>query len=134
MKAASLLLLLLALTSCTDFGGNTTIAQYEIDSLIAKPDSISIGDTVKTTLGIYLDCTNRITRIDTLVDAASMPHQLMLSVFGTIWAGSGPRPACVARFTKIEVGIVLPRSGIWIIEANEPAGSRQALRDTTFVR
>jgi len=138
MRTASLILLLLAVPSCgqqsAETGNNKDIAQYTIDSLIAKPDTVWSGDTVKVALGMFLDCTNHITHIDTVLDTTHIPRKLALSVFGTIWVGPGPRPLCPAVFTEKNVDLRLPKSGLWVIEANEPPGARMALPDTVLVR
>ena len=116
----------------TETTGATT-AQYTIDSLTARPDTLSVGDTLKVTLGVILDCTNLITRIDTPLDTATTPRTLTISIFGTIWNGIGPRPLCPALFKMKEVHVALPRSGVWIVEAGEPPGTIRSLRDTVFV-
>ena len=129
--------LLLANSSCkyqiTDSDG-IVIAQYGIDSLSAKPDTVLLGDTVKVSARIVLDCTNRITRIDTLLDTMRIPPRVTVAIFGTVFTGPGPRPLCPARFFNENISLVLPRRGAWIIEAAQPPWRNWNLTDTVIVQ
>ena len=104
-------------------------SQYLINDITADRDTISLGDTTGAGVGLELDCTNKVTRIDVSI----APFKATVAVYGTIWTGPGPRPLCPAHFVKQNVSFTLPYKGTWIIQASEPPGNRQLLQDTVVV-
>jgi hypothetical protein len=109
------------------------IAQFPVVGLSLSRHALSAGDTVVATFAAYLDCTNQITRIDTLFDDAASPPAVVVRLFGTVYAGKGPRPLCASRLTRQRVTLRFPRSGAWIVEAAQPH-SPVSLRDTLVIR
>ena len=107
-------------------GPINNIAQYSIDSLLV-PDSVALHDTLKIGLGMFLDCTNSITRIDTIYKSLD----LTIAVFGTIFIGPDPRPLCPAVFEKISLLLNTNQRGTLKISALQPSG--QSIVDTVIV-
>ena len=131
--------LALASSACRDQptgSGTKDIEQYSIESLRVSPDTISVGDTAIVTAGLYLDCTNRITRVDTSFDTLYTPLKVEVAIFGTVFTGPGPRPLCPAVLAGKNIALVFPKPGIWIVEASEPPSPAvpPRVRDTIIVR
>ncbi len=109
--------------------------EFNILSLVTPADTLTVKDSVQLTLGMYLDCTNRITRFEQRIDTADGNRIAVVSVFGTAYLGPR-RPLCPAKLERKDFLIHLPLPGDWSIRVNEPrkGGGRGHLQGIVVVR
>jgi hypothetical protein len=88
---------------------------------------VHAGEQLDIRVGMYLDCTNEVKRIET----SSGPGGISIAVFGTDFSGPGPRPLCPAFFRESPVSIFPQSRGLLRIMALEPHG--EPLRDSVVV-
>ena len=105
---------------------NTAIVQYSIYSLTTQ-DSVAQGDTLSVTAGLVLDCTNKVTSLDTNL---RFPEET-IKIFGTIFTGPGPAPECPAALSKLRIQLVIPQKGMLRVVALQPSGEN--IVDTVVV-
>src|SRR5213593_3980901 len=99
------------------------IGKYSIRIIQTPGDTVSVDDSARVRIEMYLDCTNKITRTETLFDDTSSERQrVILSVYGTLVTGPY-RPMCAARRFVRDMYIHFPKPGDWLVEAGEPENS-----------
>lgn len=127
-KILSLALASVFSVSCnhTTQPSNTAIVQYRIYSLTTQ-DSVGQGDTLSVTAGLLLDCTNKVTSIDT---SLRFPEET-IRIFGTIFTGPGPAPECPAALSNLRIPLVNPQKGMLRVVALQPSGEN--IVDTVIV-
>ena len=97
------------------------IMEYTFLIIHISADTIPIGDSARVTLEMSLDCTNHVTRFETVFDTTGDYQKVTLAVFGTF--ASGPfRPLCAAKVVDQDFFIHFPRPGEWAIEGGQPGG------------
>lgn len=100
---------------------STREVEYNILSLVTPADTFAVKDSIRITLGMYLDCTNRVTKFDRRIDTTADHRIAVVSVYGTSYAGAH-RPLCPARFERKDFFLRLPESGAWTVKVREPEG------------
>lgn len=95
------------------------IKKYEIRIIETTSDTVSVNDSVRVRVEMYLDCTNEIIRTETAIDTSGKKKKIRLSVYGKYMTGPY-RPMCAARRVVKEVFVYFPEPGNWIIETGEP--------------
>jgi hypothetical protein len=111
-----LLLLGMSCDNGTESAGN--IRQYQMNTILVQ-DSIALHDTLNIDLGSYGDCTNRVTRMDTVFHSDT----LGIAVFGTYFTGPGPQPLCPAHLIITRLSILPRQTGILRIIVLQPPGN-----------
>ena len=96
---------------------HTVIKKYDIRIIEAPSDTVSIDDSARVRVSMYLDCTNKITRTETVVDTSGKMQKVILSVHGTVVEGPY-KPMCPAKRAVKDFFIHFPKPGGWFIEAS----------------
>ncbi len=110
------------------------VGQYAVVRLSVQPDTVGVDDSVTVKYTVYLDCVSKVERVDTKLDTLSRPRKVTMTVYGTVWSGPGPRPACAAMMKEMRLTLRLPGAGTWVIEMPKYRNQTKALRDTVVVR
>ena len=108
----------------------TSIRKYSIRIIETTGDTVSVADSARVKVEMYLDCTNKITKVETVVDTSVKQQRVVLSVYGTYATGSY-RPMCAARRFFKDFFIHFPKAGDWIIETGEQENNTQ--RDSSWI-
>ncbi len=97
------------------------IMQYSFLIIHIPDDTVRTGDSARVTLEMSLDCTNHVTRFETVFDTTGNDQKVTLAVYGT--CATGPyRPLCAARVVDQDFFIHFPRPGDWTIEGGQQPG------------
>ncbi len=110
------------------------IGQYAVVRFSVSPDTVGVGDSASVRYAVFLDCVSKIVRIDTVFNLRSRPRKATVTVFGTLWSGPGPRPACASMMKEMSLTLHLPAAGTWVIETPKYRNQTPALRDTVYVK
>ena len=106
------------------------IKRYALRIMKAPSDTVSVDDSVRVEVEMYLDCTNKIKWTETVFDTVGKRERVVLSVYGTYV--SGPyRPMCAARSVLKDFFVHFPKPGNWIIDAGPPENDHQ--RDEPWI-
>ncbi len=94
------------------------IAEYDIKIIEVPESSIELKDSARVRVEMWLDCTNKITRTETLVDTSGKQKKIILSVFGTVVTGPY-KPMCASRKVVRDFFLHFPKRGDWLIETTQ---------------
>ncbi len=123
----SLLAVSLVGSSChqTTQPSNTVTVQYHIFSL-STPDSVARGDTLSTIIGLLVDCTDKVTKVDTTL---RFPEET-IEIFVTKPTGL-TQAGCPVGLIHITIPIVISNKGTLRVIGLQPSG--QNIVDTVAV-
>ena len=102
----------------------SNIKKYEIRIVEVPADTLSVEDTARVRVEMWLDCTNKITSTETLVDTSKGQSKVILAVYGTYTRGPH-RPMCVSRRVEKDFFIPFPKPGSWRIETSSTKNDSQ---------
>ena len=105
--------------------GPTETVQYPIFSL-SVPDSVAHGDTLSAIVGLMVDCTDKVTKVDTTL---RFPEE-SIAIFVT--KPTGPtQTGCPVGMIHITIPIVISDKGTLRVVGLQPSG--QNIVDTVVV-
>jgi ribosome-associated toxin RatA of RatAB toxin-antitoxin module len=95
------------------------IMKYPFKIMETPADTIAVDDSARVKLELALDCTNQITRFETIFDTTGDQQKVTLAIYGTYV--SGPfRPLCPAQVVDKDFFIHFPTPGDWVVDSGQP--------------